>query len=199
MSDAKAKNVDGLIQGKCMVTSISLLVLFDSGLTHSFVSVECVDILKLQTESLPFDLVVSTSTSVSVVLSTFVSRYPVVVNANHVMLNYSDKTVVFGGLSEISDEGSDMKLLSAKGVKTSFKEGGFVFVLLASLEGDCVIDCQDCVIDYTVLDAQPKIAISRLGETTLAQARILQYSPGFHPPRFSLERENLAQARDSVF
>ncbi|KAF1897809.1 hypothetical protein Lal_00032569 [Lupinus albus] len=48
---------------------------------------------------------------------------------------------------------------------------------------DCVIDYQDCVIDYTVLDAQPKIAISRLGETTLAQARILQYSPGFYPPR----------------
>ncbi|KAF1884405.1 hypothetical protein Lal_00035533 [Lupinus albus] len=30
---------------------------------------------------------------------------------------------------------------------------------------------------------QPQIAISRPGETTLAQARILQYSPGFHPPR----------------
>ncbi|KAF1885657.1 hypothetical protein Lal_00039505 [Lupinus albus] len=39
----------------------------------------------------------------------------------------------------------------------------------------------DCVIDYTV--QQPKIVISRPGETTLAQARILQYSPGFHPPR----------------
>ncbi|KAF1879961.1 hypothetical protein Lal_00022085 [Lupinus albus] len=46
-----------------------------------------------------------------------------------------------------------------------------------------VIDYQDCVIDYTVSDAQPQIAISRLGETTLTQARILQYSPGFHPPR----------------
>ncbi|KAF1871919.1 hypothetical protein Lal_00012136 [Lupinus albus] len=30
---------------------------------------------------------------------------------------------------------------------------------------------------------QPKIAISRPGETTLSQERILQYSPGFHPPR----------------
>ncbi|KAF1888963.1 hypothetical protein Lal_00039562 [Lupinus albus] len=44
-----------------------------------------------------------------------------------------------------------------------------------------VIDYQHGVIDYIVSD--PKIAISRPGETTLAQARILQYSPGFHPPR----------------
>ncbi|KAF1893043.1 hypothetical protein Lal_00024165 [Lupinus albus] len=29
---------------------------------------------------------------------------------------------------------------------------------------------------------QSQNAISRLGETTLAQARILRYSPGFHPP-----------------
>ncbi|KAF1870731.1 hypothetical protein Lal_00026467 [Lupinus albus] len=30
---------------------------------------------------------------------------------------------------------------------------------------------------------QPQFAISRPGEATLAQARIFQYSPGFHPPR----------------
>ncbi|KAF1878142.1 hypothetical protein Lal_00049310 [Lupinus albus] len=34
---------------------------------------------------------------------------------------------------------------------------------------------------------KPQNAISRPGETTLAQARILQYSPGFHPPNFCID------------
>ncbi|KAF1867985.1 hypothetical protein Lal_00042379 [Lupinus albus] len=40
---------------------------------------------------------------------------------------------------------------------------------------------------------QPQNDISRPGETTLAQARIFQYTPGFHPPRRdnSRSRENL--------
>ncbi|KAF1898466.1 hypothetical protein Lal_00042161 [Lupinus albus] len=80
MSSAEASDVDGLIKGECIVADIPLLVLFDSGATHSFVSVECVDRLKLKTESLPFDLVVSTPTSAPIVVSTVVSRCPVVVN-----------------------------------------------------------------------------------------------------------------------
>ncbi|KAF1889032.1 hypothetical protein Lal_00015576 [Lupinus albus] len=161
MSGAEASNVDGLIKGNCMVAGIPLLVLFDSGATHSFVSIECVDRLKLQTESLPFDLVVSTPTDVPVVVSTVVSRCPVMVNSrtftvdliclplsqlelilrmdwlstNHLMLNCADKTVVFGNLYEISDEVNDMKMLSAKEIRTSYKEGGAAFMLLASLEG----------------------------------------------------------------
>ncbi|KAE9605139.1 putative aspartic peptidase domain-containing protein [Lupinus albus] len=160
MSGAEASGADGLIKGNCMVAGIPLLVLFDSGATHSFVSIECVDRLKLQTESLPFDLVVSTPTDVSVVVSTVVSQCPVVVNgriftvdliclllsqldlilgmdwlsANHVVPNCADKAVVFGNLDEISDEVSTMKPLSAKEVRTSCKEGGVVFMLLASLE-----------------------------------------------------------------
>ncbi|KAF1884434.1 hypothetical protein Lal_00028312 [Lupinus albus] len=46
---------------------------------------------------------------------------------------------------------------------------------------------------------QPKIAISRLGETTLAQARILQYNPGFHPPRELLYVKQLIMEYDQAF
>ncbi|KAF1883522.1 hypothetical protein Lal_00014651 [Lupinus albus] len=60
MSGAEVSSTDGLIKGNCMVAGIPLLVLFDSGATHSF--------------SLPFDLVVSTPTDVPVVVSTVVSR-----------------------------------------------------------------------------------------------------------------------------
>ncbi|KAF1883318.1 hypothetical protein Lal_00043556 [Lupinus albus] len=80
MNGAETSNADDLIRGNCMVPGIPLLVLFDSGATHSFVSNDCVDRLKLQTESLLFELVVSTPTDVPVVVSTVVSRCPVVVN-----------------------------------------------------------------------------------------------------------------------
>ncbi|KAF1863173.1 hypothetical protein Lal_00012483 [Lupinus albus] len=124
MSGAETSGVDGQIKGNCMVAGIPLLVLFYSGATHSFVSNDCV----------------STPTDVPVVVSTVLSRCPVVVNGrtftvdlmclpltqldlilgmdwlstNHVMLNCADKTVVFGNLDEVSDEVSDMKPLSAK-------------------------------------------------------------------------------------
>ncbi|KAF1883337.1 hypothetical protein Lal_00042215 [Lupinus albus] len=71
-------------------SGISLLVLFDSGTAHSFVSVECVDRLKLKTGSLPFDLVLSTPTNMPAVVSTAVSRCPVVVNGRTFTVRCSD-------------------------------------------------------------------------------------------------------------
>ncbi|KAF1888543.1 hypothetical protein Lal_00011316 [Lupinus albus] len=40
MNGAEAANADGLIQGNCLVIGIPLLMLFDSGARHSFISVE---------------------------------------------------------------------------------------------------------------------------------------------------------------
>ncbi|KAF1888798.1 hypothetical protein Lal_00036840 [Lupinus albus] len=94
ISGAEASGVDGLIKGNCMVAGIPLLVLFDSGVTHSFVSIECVDILKLKIESLSFDLVVSTPTNMLVVVSTVVSRCPVVIVANKNMSTLQELDVM---------------------------------------------------------------------------------------------------------
>ncbi|KAF1862595.1 hypothetical protein Lal_00014135 [Lupinus albus] len=80
MSGAEASDVEGMIKGNCMVTDIPLLVLFDSGATHSFISIDCVEKLRLPNELLPFDLVVSTPTSASVVVSTCASQCLVEVN-----------------------------------------------------------------------------------------------------------------------
>ncbi|KAF1896000.1 hypothetical protein Lal_00014349 [Lupinus albus] len=117
MSGTKAANVDGLIQGKCLVAAN-------------------VDRLKLQIESLPFDLVVSTPTSVPMVVSTFVSQ------------------------------------LSAKGVRTSLKEGGSVFVLLASLE--------DSRLSERVSPGREGLAWARGG--SLGKWK-LGYTEGFSPER----------------
>ena len=51
-----------LIQGKCKVNSGTLVVLYNSSATHSFISHECVDRLRLSMSKLPYVLIVSTTT-----------------------------------------------------------------------------------------------------------------------------------------
>jgi len=58
-----------LIQGKCFISGIPLLVLFDSGVTHSFISCSCVEKIKHFVSSLNKDLLVETPTSGSVLTS----------------------------------------------------------------------------------------------------------------------------------
>ncbi|KAF1892045.1 hypothetical protein Lal_00036398 [Lupinus albus] len=161
MNVSEAADAEGLIQGNCMVKDIPLFVLFDSGVTHSFISCECVKQLSLQIDVLPFHLIVSTPTNALVVVSTFCHKCSVVVydrtflvdliclplsqidvilgmdwlSENRVLMNCFDKTVMFGVLSEMSDIPNCVKSLSVSEVETSLKERKLVCVLLASLEG----------------------------------------------------------------
>ncbi|KAF1888383.1 hypothetical protein Lal_00039305 [Lupinus albus] len=96
----------------------SLFSVVDSGATHSLVFVKCVNRLKLQTESFPFDLVVYTPTSGLTVVSMFMFLCPIVGKAK----DRADKAVAVGNLCEISDQASGMEPVSAKGVRTSIKE-----------------------------------------------------------------------------
>src|ERR1044072_2218007 len=54
----QTEEVHELIQGTCTIAGTPLVVLFDSGATHSFISVECVRRLGLPVVDLPYDLVV---------------------------------------------------------------------------------------------------------------------------------------------
>ncbi|CAJ2661835.1 unnamed protein product [Trifolium pratense] len=56
-------DASGLIQGECEISDKLFPVLYDSGATHSFISVECVNSLQLLVTSLPFDLVVDDKSS----------------------------------------------------------------------------------------------------------------------------------------
>jgi len=56
-------------EGKCFISGIPLLVLFNSGAIHSFMSYSCVEKLKLFVSSLNNDLVEETPTSGSVLTS----------------------------------------------------------------------------------------------------------------------------------
>ena len=63
LNSAEASKSKDLIQGKCFINGIPLLVLFDSGATHSFISYTCVGKLKLYMSSLNKNLIVETPTS----------------------------------------------------------------------------------------------------------------------------------------
>ena len=63
LNGAEASKSKDLIQGKCFINGILLLVLFDSSATHSFISCLCVGKLKLSVSSLNKDMVVETPTS----------------------------------------------------------------------------------------------------------------------------------------
>ena len=69
LNGAEASKSKDLIQGRCFINGIPLLVLFDSGATHSFISCLCVEKLKLYVSSLNKDLVVETPTIGSVLTS----------------------------------------------------------------------------------------------------------------------------------
>lgn len=65
----EASNASGLIQGECEIADKLFPILFDSGATHSFISVECANYVQLLVTSLPFDLVVTIPSSEPVILN----------------------------------------------------------------------------------------------------------------------------------
>ncbi|XP_027356734.1 uncharacterized protein LOC113866043 [Abrus precatorius] len=65
MNGAEASQSEELIRGKCIIKGRLLDVLFDSGATHSFVSVDCVKSLGLYVVELPCNVVVTTPTVLS--------------------------------------------------------------------------------------------------------------------------------------
>ena len=144
LNGAEASKSKDLIQGKCFISGIPLLVLFNSDATHSFISCSCVERLKLFVSSLNNGLVVETPTSGSVLNSNVCLNCPVEISgrkflidliclpltqfdvilgmdwlsSNHVLLNCIDKTVVIDD-SKVS---KDRMFIYANQVVTSLKE-----------------------------------------------------------------------------
>jgi hypothetical protein len=130
-----------------------LTVLFDSGATHSFISMDRVKQLNLPTTSLPFDLIVSTPTAEPICARSVCQNCPIVIqdkkflvnliclpltqldvilgmdwlSSNHILLDCARKVLIFH-----THEVSGFK--STHQEQTSFKEGVLGYMLLSSLE-----------------------------------------------------------------
>ncbi|XP_057444030.1 uncharacterized protein LOC130736202 [Lotus japonicus] len=101
MSGEQAAVTDDLIQGTCVIAETSLMVLFDSGATHSFIAEECVKKLGLLTAELPFDLVVTTPAADRLVTRTACLQCPLIYEdrkffANLVCLGLKELDVILG-------------------------------------------------------------------------------------------------------
>ena len=66
LSGVDVAQSDDLIQGMCFISKVPLVILYDSGVTRSFISRVCVEKLALPVSSLKFDLIVNTPTSGSI-------------------------------------------------------------------------------------------------------------------------------------
>ena len=121
----EAVQSEDLIRGKCEVKSKTLIMLYDLGATYSFISLDCVTKLKLYAYELPYDLLVSTPINKLVRTSQVCTKLLFQINgrtfvvdliclplsgldiilgmdwlsANRVMLNCSDKTILFPSTS----------------------------------------------------------------------------------------------------
>ncbi|XP_057444006.1 uncharacterized protein LOC130736177 [Lotus japonicus] len=101
ISGEHAAITDDLIQGMCIIAETSLMVLFDSGATHSFIAKECVKKLGLLTADLPFDLVVTTPAADRLVTRTACLQCPLIYEnrtflANLVCLGIKELYVILG-------------------------------------------------------------------------------------------------------
>ncbi|XP_028754098.1 uncharacterized protein LOC114713597 [Neltuma alba] len=67
MTNKKASASPNLIQANILLQGHAISALFDSSATHSFISIDCVQKLKLPVVELPYDLRVSTPAAVIVV------------------------------------------------------------------------------------------------------------------------------------
>nr|KYP34338.1 hypothetical protein KK1_044729 [Cajanus cajan] len=150
LSGAEATQSEDLIQGMCFINGTPLIILYDSGATHSFISHACVSKLKLPISSLSFELIVETPTSGSVSTSDVCLKCPLsndgrtfmvdliclplsqldfilgmdCLSFNHVLLNCADKSIIFGEpVEKVSKD-----YLIANQVKVSLQEDAQVYM-----------------------------------------------------------------------
>ena len=87
MTGAEAAGSGNLVMCRCMIAGESLCVLYDSGATHSFVSIAFVERLGLSVRKLQCELVVSTPASGLVRTSSLCARCPVEVEGRRYKVN----------------------------------------------------------------------------------------------------------------
>nr|KYP39237.1 Retrovirus-related Pol polyprotein from transposon 17.6 [Cajanus cajan] len=161
LSGVEAAWSKNLIQGTCFIAETPFVVLFDSGATHSFISISCVQKLNLPVSLLNFDLVVETPTNGPMTTFSVCLKCPLTISdrqflidliclplsrlnvilgmdwlsSHHVLLNCFDKSISFG-------ESNSTEFLSAADIKTCLKENERVYMILASLtiETDSKLD-----------------------------------------------------------
>jgi len=153
MTGAGAAGSGNLVMGRCMIAGESLYVLYDSGATHSFVSIDCVERLGLPVRELQSKLTVSTPASGLVRTSSLCARLPVEVegrkykvnliclplqelevilrmdwlSTNRILIDCREKRLLF-------PDSEELELVSPQGVVKEIQGGAQCFIIFACME-----------------------------------------------------------------
>ncbi|XP_027351230.1 uncharacterized protein LOC113862339 [Abrus precatorius] len=157
MSGAETSKSEELIRGKCIIKYRLLDVLFDSGATYSFISVDCMRCLELPLSELSCDVIVSTSMGKPVATSFVCLGCPVMVHgrsfsidliclplsqldiilgmdwlsSNHVLLDCKEKILIFG--TKVSESA---RLLSPDPLGNVMSAKAFMVLFLIETENE---------------------------------------------------------------
>lgn len=186
LSGRKAMKIDNLITGTCYLNQEPLLVLFDSGATHSFISSECVQRLALYVSILPHPLLVSTAAEGNLETSLVCENCPLVfsdrvflvdlvclplrgldvilgmdwLSVNHVMLNCQAKTIIFPSSIVGCTESSSLLFANASQVSKYLKDGDQGFILLLSSSSKVDMDMTNIPVVNEFEDVFPEDVVS---------------------------------------
>ncbi|GAU51685.1 hypothetical protein TSUD_414990 [Trifolium subterraneum] len=187
-------NASGLIQGECEISDKLFPVLYDSGATHSFISMECVNSLQLLVTSLPFDLIVTIPSSEPVILNEACLQCPLTIlgmkfkvdliciplkhlgvilgmdwlSSHYVLLDCARRSVIF------PDSGVS-RFLDANRLKFSLKGGiqKYVFLNSISMKPERLPPVRDIEFAIDVFPGTGPIHIApyRMGPSELSELK----------------------------
>ena len=155
LSGSETTPEDRLIKGTCFIHGTPLVAIIDTGATHSFISLDCAERLKLDISGMRGSMVVDTPASGSVTTSLVCRNCPIEIfgrgfgmdlvclpleqidiilgmnwlEFNRVHLNCFAKTVIFP-----EAVGVENLTMTARQVQEAMEDGAKVFMLLASLD-----------------------------------------------------------------
>ncbi|XP_027364408.1 uncharacterized protein LOC113871518 [Abrus precatorius] len=160
MSGEETSQSNTMIQGKCFINGNTLDILYDSRASYSYISEVCMRQLNLLITVLPYDLIVSTPSSNSIIIARACLNCLIVVegkyifvnlfclpltnlevilgldwlSANRVLLDCHNKTIGFANSIKLPHENS--RFLSTNQVNASLKGGAQMCMVLLSLKGE---------------------------------------------------------------
>ena len=182
LTGGKTATSTDLIKGTCFIKNVPLIVLFDSGATHSFISNDCVKKLHLPVSKLPYDLCVSTPAEGKILTSHALLNCPIQVEnkhsnisliclplseldvilgmdwleANHVSLNCLEKSISYMLDHPKISNVKDPIFLSATQVNELLKEGAKGCMLLFSSEVEVKQDVSTIPVVQDFSEVFPK-------------------------------------------
>src|ERR1044072_4711969 len=167
--------IGGLIQGECNIAGKLLTTLFDSGATHSFISIKCAERLNLPVSELTFDLIVTTPAAKTLTANSACLLVPILMQditflANLICLSLENMDVILGmdWLSRhhvlldctlkrvIFLDENISRFLETHRLGVTLREGTPEFLMLANLEAKNESDVRSIPVVQEFEDVFPK-------------------------------------------